>query len=358
MHAMKKRVGGYMVQVPLVGMGTINFEFFKIKTGSVDGARAHFEEMVQDLVGILHPDLSTLDANPGDWGIDAYVGSLIDGHVNVWQSKYFIDEFDKSQQKQTRESYEQALACAKREGYTLSTWTLCLPRNLDGPNEKWWTDWKKRKEKSDGVKIALWNQVQLRRLLLSEDAKNIREYYFNPSVSVPSPTYRPTVALTDFEQYEGALFVHQLRHAGMIECDDAKEEFFNAEILSHEVTDKAVPEEMEALSRSKSELGSIWAQRFNVSCQSNPTGPLVGLYVDVMDAVRNHHPSLPTVIQPGLVHAFGMVHQRVNDGRAGWSRDFRDVAGDHMRSTGSDKVGTYNTPSAKFASESAGEHDD
>ncbi|WP_338684001.1 hypothetical protein QD712_26015 [Streptomyces acidiscabies] len=338
----------------LVGMGTINFEFFKIKTGSVDGARAHFEEMVQDIVGIIHPDLSTLEANPGDWGIDAYVGSLIDGQVDVWQSKYFIDEFGKSQQAQVRDAYDQAVACAEREGYSLSTWTLCMPRNLDGPNEKWWTDWKKKKEKSDGVKIVLWNQVQLRRLLLSEDATAIRNYYFNPVASIPDPSYRPTSTLADFDQYEGALFVRQMRHAGMVECDDAKEEFFNAEILSHEVTDKAVPEEIDALARSKSELGSIWAQRFNVSCQVNPDGALVGLYVDVMDAVRDHHPNLPASIRPALVHAFGIVHQRVNDGRAGWSRDFRDIARDHMQSSSSDKALTASTESADVSSDSVG----
>ncbi len=343
-----------MTQVPLIGMGTINFEFFKVKTGSVDGARAHFEEMIQDLVGVIHPDFSTLEANPGDWGIDAYVGSLVSGDVNVWQSKYFIDEFGKSQQAQIRDAYDQALACAKREGYTLSTWTLCIPRNLDGPNEKWWTDWKKKKEKADGVKIALWNQAQLRRLLLSEDATHIRNYYFNPTATLPDPVYRPTATLTDFDQYDGALFVRQMHHADMFECDDAKEEFFNAEILSHEVTDKAVAEELEALERSKSELGSLWAQRFNVACQTNPSGPLIGLYLDVMNAVREHHPKLPSSIRPGLVHAFGMVHQRVNDGRAGWARDYRAVAREHFQSADPGKVPTENTASVDETNNSAG----
>ncbi|MET4644134.1 hypothetical protein ABID95_003877 [Streptomyces atratus] len=330
-----------MTQVPLVGMGTINFEFFKIKTGSVDGARAQFEEMIQDLVGIIHPDFSTVEANPGDWGIDAYLGSLTGGDVDVWQSKYFIDDFGASQKGQIREAYEQALKCARREGYTLASWTLCMPRNLDGPNEKWWTDWKKGKEKANSVKISLWNQAKLRSLLLSEDASSIRNHYFNPTVSIPDMPYRPTVSLADFDQYEGALFVRQLRHAGMFEYDDAKEEFFNAEILSHEVTDKAVVEEMEALARSKAELSSLWAQRFNTSCQVNPTGPLVGLYVDVMDAVRDHHPKLPASIRSGLTHAFGMVHQRVNDGRAGWARDYRDVAKDHLQSSDLPKMPSH-----------------
>lgn len=332
-----------MTQVPLVGMGTINFEFLKIKTGSVDGARAQFEEMIQDLVGIIHPDFSTVEANPGDWGIDAYVGSLTGGDVDVWQSKYFIGDFGNSQKSQIREAYEQALKCAKREGYTLASWTLCMPRNLDAPSEKWWTTWKKGKEKTDLVKISLWNQAKLRSLLISEDATSIRNHYFNPTALIPDASYRPTVPLADFDQYEGALFVRQLRYAGMFECDDAKEEFFNAEILSHEVTDKAVVEEVEALARSKAELGSLWAQRFNSSCQANPSGPLVGLYVDVMDAVRDHHPSLPSSIRSGLTHAFGMVHQRVNDGRAGWARDYRDVAREHSQTSDLAKVPSSKT---------------
>ncbi|MFJ3826608.1 serine/threonine protein kinase [Streptomyces sp. NPDC090046] len=341
--------------MPLIGMGTINFEFLKIKTGSVDGARAQFEEMIQDLVGVIHPDFSTVEANPGDWGIDAYLGSLTGGDVDVWQSKYFIDDFGESQKSQIREAYEQALKCARREGYTLASWTLCMPRNLDGPNEKWWTDWKKKKEKADSVKICLWNQAKLRSLLLSEDASGIRNHYFNPTVALPDAPYRPTVPLVDFDQYEGALFVRQLRHAGMFECDDAKEEFFNAEILSHEVTDKAVVEEMQALARSKSEVSSLWAQRFNTYCQANPAGPLVGLYVDVMDAVRDHHPKLPAAIRSGLTHAFGMVHQRVNDGRAGWARDYRDVARGHFESSADPKVPSSKTALDAAASEAGGD---
>ncbi|MYX32251.1 MULTISPECIES: serine/threonine protein kinase [unclassified Streptomyces] len=320
-----------MTEVPIVGTGVINFEFFKIRTGNVDGGRALFEQMVQDLVDVKYPNCSTIEANPGDWGIDAYVGSLIGGEVSVWQSKYFIDEFGESQKKQVRDAYEQALACAVREGYILASWTLCIPVNLDGPTEKWWKGWKGRMEKRDNVTIELWNALRLRRILQSEDARQIREYYFNPTVALPPRVQRHTETLEDYEQYEGALFVRQMREAEMLACEEAKEEFFNAEILSHEITDKGIPDEMKALADTKVVLASLWAQRFNSALQVSSGRKLVGLYERVMDAVREHHPNLPPEIRSNVVHAFGMIHQRVDAGRAGWVRDYRDVAAAYFK---------------------------
>ncbi|WP_129308172.1 serine/threonine protein kinase [Streptomyces sp. L2] len=319
-----------MTEVPIVGTGVINFEFFKIRTGNVDGGRALFEQMIQDLVDVKYPNCSTIEANPGDWGIDAYVGSLIDGEVSIWQSKYFIDGFAESQKKQVREAYEQAVECAKREGYVLASWTLCIPVNLDGPTEKWWLGWKGRMEKRDGVTIELWNELRLRRILQSEDARRIREYYFNPTITVPR-VQRNTEALEDYEQYEGALFVRQMHEADMFACEEAKEEFFNAEILSREISDKGISEEMKALADAKAVLASLWAQRFNSAAQASVDRRLVGLYERVMDAVRDHHPNLPPEIRANVIHAFGMIHQRVDDGRAGWVRDYRDVAAAYFK---------------------------
>ncbi|MFJ9624683.1 serine/threonine protein kinase [Streptomyces sp. NPDC101181] len=327
-----------MTSVPILGTGLINFEFFKIRTGSTAGGRDLFEKMIQDVVDVKFPGSSTLEANPGDWGIDAYIGTLLEGEASVWQSKYFIDGFGDAQKAQVRDAYDQALKCAKREGYTLTSWTLCIPVDLDGPTEKWWLGWKKKKEKDDGVTIVLWNAMRLRRLLQSEDAREIREYYFTATATIPPLTTRPTVPLDDYGKYDGTLFVHQMHEAGMIECDEAKEEFFNAEILSHEVTDKGVPEELQTLSDVRTTLASIWAQRFNSALQATDDRRLIGLYVGVMDAIRSYHPNIPTEIRCGMVHAFGIMHQRVNDGRAGWVRDYKAVAAAHSRSTNDPQV--------------------
>ncbi|WP_159400334.1 serine/threonine protein kinase [Streptomyces sp. XY431] len=328
-----------MTSVPILGTGLINFEFLKIRTGSTAGGRDLFEKMIQDVVDVKFPGSSTLEANPGDWGIDAYVGTLVEGEADVWQSKYFIDGFGDTQKAQVRDAYDQAKKCADREKYKLASWTLCIPVDFDGPTEKWWLTWKKKKEKDDGVTIVLWNAMRLRRLLQSEDAREVREYYFTTKVTVAPPTSRPTVTLDDFGKYDGALFVRQMHEAGMLECDEAKEEFFNAEILSHEISDKGMTEEIQALAEARQRLGSLWAQRFNTATQAGDDRRLIGLYVEVMDAIRDYHPNLPAEIRCGLVHAFGIMHQRVNDGRAGWVRDYRDVAADHSRSTQEPQVG-------------------
>lgn len=317
------------MQVSLQSSGLIDFNVLRVRAGSVDGGRVLFERMIQDLVGVRYPEVSTIEANPGDWGIDAYVGELLEDEVSVWQSKYFIDGFDKTQQAQLRDAYESALKSAKKHGYTLATWTLCMPCNFDGPNEQWWKKWKKKKENEDSVVIDLWNEVRLRRLLISEDARGVRDEYFNALVTVPEMSTRPVVALEDPERYDGALFVLQMHEAGMFACDEAKEEFFNAEILGREITDKAVPEEVSALVDSRAAIASLWSQRFNSALQSHPDRQLPGLYERVMDAVRDHHPALPKMISCGLIHAFGLVHQRVNDGRAGWVRDFQRIAKQH-----------------------------
>lgn len=306
--------------------GLVDFNVLHVRAGSKDGGRAIFEELIQDLVGLSHPEVSTIEANPGDWGIDAYVGSLLEGEVSVWQSKFFIDGFDKSQQSQVRDAYTSARDSAVEHGYKLTSWTLCIPCNLDGPNALWWEGWKKKQQKTDSVVINLWNQVQLRQILISEDAKDTREYYFSPFGTPKPQPPRPTQRLEDLSLYDGALFVKQMHEAGLVACDEAKEEFFNAEILAHEVTDKAIAEEVEALEESRAILASLWSQRFNTAAQLSENRALPGLYEKVMDTVRDHHPHMPSTLKCGLIHAYGMIHQRVNTGRAGWVRDYADIA--------------------------------
>ncbi|MFJ2727781.1 serine/threonine protein kinase [Streptomyces collinus] len=341
-----------IMQVSLQSAGLIDFNVLRVRAASTDGGRVLFERMIVDLVGVRYPEVSTIEANPGDWGIDAYVGQLFDDEVSVWQSKYFIDGFDKSQQAQVRDAYESALKSAKEHGYSLATWTLCMPCNFDGPNEQWWKKWKNKKEGEDSVVIDLWNEAKLRRLLIAEDARAVRDHYFNALATVPDTPTRPVVTLQDPDRYDGALFVRQMHEAGMLACDEAKEEFFNAEILSTEIADKAVPEEISALVDSRAAVASLWSQRFNSALQSHPGRQLPGLYERAMDAVRQHHPALPKVISCGLIHAFGLVHQRVNDGRAGWVRDFQQIARQHAEhSTSGALVAPSGVPQADTLSQ-------
>lgn len=71
------------------GVPPIHFGMHELRTGSVDGARADFEQMLAQLASATNPNVRMIAANPGDWGIDAFAGDLGSAIV-VWQSKYFM----------------------------------------------------------------------------------------------------------------------------------------------------------------------------------------------------------------------------------------------------------------------------
>jgi len=86
----------------------IDFRVHLIRAGNDEGARTDFHRMLSALVGVSYPTATDMRADPGDWGIDVYVGSLID-RISIWQSKYFYQQIDDAQKKQIRESFTSAM---------------------------------------------------------------------------------------------------------------------------------------------------------------------------------------------------------------------------------------------------------
>lgn len=333
------------VEALLVGSGVINFEFLAQRLGSKEAARVEFERLVEDIVGLVHPDVHAIRANPGDWGIDAFVGQLgRGGTAVVWQAKYYIDEFGKTQQADVRESYSSAKAAAQREGYRLEAWTLCVPCSLDGPTMKWWQGWVKRNA-HDGVAKELWDEGMLRRRILGENARHIQQSYFQPVVSIPtggeSQPDRALLELEDETRYQDALFVRQMHEANLMETREASESFFNAEILAQEIQDKGVPGELRSLQNWRVRVAATWSNHFNDASQSATTRQLPGLFQDVMSAIEERHSSEAASLRASPVHGFGLMHQRVENEQAGWVRDWRDVAADRtsLRGRRASKMG-------------------
>ena len=158
-------------------MRPIQFAQLALHGGGVAAARAMFEDLVVDLVRIEHPDVAAVQARPGDWGIDAFVGRLSPaGSVHVWQAKYFPDAIGDAQKRQIREAYTQAVKAAGEHGYEVASWTLCVPCALDAPTWAWWGGWTARQR--DGVELRLWPESDLRARLLAPAAEWIYEQYF------------------------------------------------------------------------------------------------------------------------------------------------------------------------------------
>ncbi len=310
----------------------ISFLAHQLRTGSIGGARSDFEQMITQLVCSTLPTVRQIEANPGDWGIDAFVGSLDDGGTAaVWQSKYFVNGVERSQQEQIRESFAAAVSAAAANGYGLSSWTLCLPCSLTAPATKWWDSWRKKKVKEHpDLIIDLWDETQLRRRLLSPEGDPVRRHYFGREVSARPLVSRAIHAPPEDGSLEGALFLRQLRAARHVEFEAAKREFFNAELMAREVLDKGVREELQELLDGDASIQSLWEHRFNASCGQHCGDQLPGLHRDVMADVNKSRGDLMASLAPSLVHLYGMVHRVVEDRRAGWVRYWRDVADAHI----------------------------
>lgn len=297
-----------------------------IGAGGKEGARETFERLIAQLVRLQFRSVKRIDANPGDWGLDVLVGE-IDAVMSVWQAKFFIDGVAKAQQAQIRESFAQVVSQATKEGFSLDVWTLCIPVDLDPDNWKWWTTWRNRKERETGIRISLWDRTELEGLLLTPDAAEIRSVVF-PAAS-GGPMAPPAVAdLPTDVVYDDMLFIKQLEAAQIHEHGSAKQQFFNAELLSREVADKRVGEHMLALQAERADLRSIWEDRYNRACSAAAEdGLLPDLHPEVMEAIERRHDGGRVEILPmHLIHRKGAMHQVVQAGRAGWVRDFHGLA--------------------------------
>lgn len=309
----------------------ISFEQL-IGPGGKEGARTTFQRLIAQLVALSYMSVKMLDAKSGDWGLDVIVGE-IDEILSVWQAKFFIDGVDEAQKAQIRESFSQVMKKAEEEGFSVDVWTLCIPVDLDPDALKWWTGWKKRQEKDHDVRIQLWDRTGLEKTLLSPDAAHIREAYFPAAGAKHQPPGpQPIEELPEDVSYEDMLFVKQLQVAQIVELDSAKQQFFNAEALAREVTDKRVAEHMQALQAERADLRSIWEDRYNRACAvpDATEGLLPELHPEVMEAIERRHDSGRVEVLPmHLIHRKGAMHQVVEDGSAGWVRDFRSVAEAH-----------------------------
>jgi len=296
------------------------------------GARERFEDFVVATVKVILPSARPIRANPGDWGIDAYVGSLAHGQVAVWQSKFFLLAFGDPQKAEIRDSYTRALAAAAKEEYDLVEWTLCIPNNLDGPSQKWWDIWSTKSAKDDGVRMELWNLAEFQTLMAKPDAADVRLEYFPHLAPVHQPQPPPIAPVPIDAQLDQLLFVRQLKEAGHTELDSAKEQFYNAELVARDLADKGEVPRLVAFNGLRADLRSTWEDRFNHhTAITLPAERLLsGLHPDVMERIDRAHDSAPREPFPlTKTHRKGALQQVVEAGDAGWVRDFRDVAKAH-----------------------------
>lgn len=307
----------------------IDFAYLRIKGSGEAGARDLFQKLVAQLVALRRPGADQIEGAGGDWGIDIYVGVLEPrGSLAIWQAKYFVNGVKRPQRNQIEEAFDTAVRKAREEGYMVKAWTLCLPSNLSPAETTWWNKFRRERSKETGIAIDVWSHTRLERLLLSKDAAALRRSYFDWDESVvPLPVRR----LPQDGRYDKALFVAQLLTAKVTETESAKTQFFNAELLVREVTDKQVTDELRELETRDAEVLALWEPRYG-KYEASPDGDGRRLHAEVMEAIEGHHrASRPRTLRAGMIHTLGLMHRSVEMGRAGWCRGWREVARDHSR---------------------------
>ncbi|EHI99070.1 hypothetical protein CDLVIII_2425 [Clostridium sp. DL-VIII] len=119
-----------------------DFRYFIERYGE-DGASDKFEGACYNMLKHKYPyiDVSRIKENPGDEGIDVYVGDF-NGPIDVYQCKFYMN---KLHYENINKSLERAV---NNKYYKLNEWYLVIPKRLDIKEKKTWSNWKENKEKN------------------------------------------------------------------------------------------------------------------------------------------------------------------------------------------------------------------
>ena len=320
----------------------IEFRLHALAAGSDEGGRVLFQRMLSALVAVEYKTATDIRPDPGDWGIDVMVGSLADS-IMIWQSKYFYDKIGDSQKQQIRESFDSAMKHATTNGYRVDAWTLCVACEFSAPEKKWWDNKVKAWVKIyPDVQFDLWDAPRLRRKLMSPDANAVWEEFYGPSKDA-NVLQRSTAGQTEplplapraeTPSYKEALFVRQMEVAGIAELDAQRYAYFNADLLVRDVAARAVPAQIAAVDEIDATLQSTWeltvADPLTAPNTDDYEGSARTLYTSVMRQAGATKAPEGLPLRP--VHTSGLMHRIVDDTRAGWVHDWRQVASEHAKS--------------------------
>ena len=307
----------------------INFQHLTILYHNVEAARIKFQELIGSLIHIKFKDAHSIRPCPGDWGIDVYVGELTDACF-IWQAKFFPDGLGQNDTRrgEIRDSFNQLMRKATEHGFTVNVWTLCIPCSLSTEETQWWEQWKKKQITKFGISIRLMDENVLQTELGTPDAHHLVDLFFKtPDIHSTVMTQideMPIQELPEEIDYSESLFIKKLEDCGITEYNSAKEQFFNAELLAHEITDKGIDHEIKSLISLRKKIHSIWETKYAKAVGTNNFSQL---YPDIMEYIENQDKKILSspAIKASFFHKKGIAHQMANRCEVGWTKDYREV---------------------------------
>ncbi|MGG0078949.1 hypothetical protein ABEX67_22825 [Bacillus wiedmannii] len=141
---------------------------------TIEGARAIFERITVLLLRNSRLEAKSIRVQNGDGGVDSFEGEY-GGNVTVYQCKYFLGHINSSRRQQIQKSFYTA---KDNESFQLKKWILCIPINMSGKEEEWFSNWKQEIEEQYEIEIDYYGEDFYIQELLKAENSGVRDEYF------------------------------------------------------------------------------------------------------------------------------------------------------------------------------------
>jgi hypothetical protein len=123
----------------------------------LEGARKIFEGICTELFQAKFDKAHGVEVSQGDGGIDIFIGDF-NSEIEIYQCKFFVSKIGDSQKNQIRQSFKKV---AESKEFTFKKWYLCVAKNLNKNEHKWWAEWKNKMENEYSKEIILYDESKL-----------------------------------------------------------------------------------------------------------------------------------------------------------------------------------------------------
>jgi hypothetical protein len=303
-----------------------DFDYLLKKHGK-EGSRGVFEDACSKAFSAKYKDAYPIECNPGDEGIDVYIGDFT-GLIEVYQCKCFFYEIEEIQKKQIRASFKKA---RESTSFKMKKWCLCVPMSLNIDETKWWSTWSKTNSKKYKIEIELYDSNKLLKLIKEtdvhleifdeEELQKLNEIL--TLLETKEQRLKEIFSVPDEVDYNERIFTLKLKSAKIDEnLDVYNKQFFNAEILTKEVQSKGIGEELKELVSLKNSIQEMWLTQYLMYDDEIDGNKLLGIVNMRIEDKSND--LLKTVLSVGTTEKKGMLHQLADECTVGWVKKYKE----------------------------------
>ena len=312
-----------------------DFDYLLKKPGK-EGARQVFEDACADVLKLEFDNAFPIECNPGDEGIDVFVGDFT-AQIDVYQCKCFFDKIEVSQKSQIQKSFKKVIST---KSYKAKEWILCIPKSLTISETVWWTKWKNKNEIQYKIKISLWDSTKLLLLIkkhnyhleLFDELEIQKLDIIIDELNSKKEGIKEILDTPEEINFTDKLFSFKLRSANINENTDVyNKQFFNAEIVSNEIKSKGIEKEVKELKSLKDTIQELWLTQYLKYTDTTDGNLLLGLVYERIENLDSTK-TLSTQIEVSSSEKKGILHQLADECTVGWVRNYKEKLIEYKKS--------------------------